>query len=318
MIETATSRSPVCACAIDSVLLIRQSARRMLCAVQEYRGSMVIVPAEAARESPKVYQNVAAKQARRESRAAARIMQEEWSEKERKAWIVKDALWRKEVKTEAFARWIEEERQANDSAYTFPRLEEEDRMVAAELAMDALPEEADVVIPGQSGDPLVIAQALLRNAEMVGTDNMDMVDRDSVDGWIAGKNREGLYLQAARPFIRSADAVVESRTCGEVYRDGIPATARIAYGTCRPNDVGRYQERELVAKLVAFAGHLENARMPGTARRVRETCEDWAGKENDLIRALEADLWMPEKTRGAEDRRLRMERELVERRYSSR
>ena len=96
--------------------------------------------------------------------------------------------------------------------------------------MDALPEEADVVIPGQSGDPLVIAQALLRNAEMVGTDNMDMVDRDSVDGWIAGKNREGLYLQAARPFIRSADAVVESRTCGDVYRDGIPATARIAYG----------------------------------------------------------------------------------------
>ena len=318
MIEAATSRSPVCTCVIDSVLLIRQSARRMLCAVQEYRGSMVIVPAEAARESPKVYQNVAAKQARRESRAAARIAQGEWSEKERKAWVVKDALWRKEVKTEAFARWIEEESQANDSAYTFPRLEEEDRMVAAELAMDALPEEADVVIPGQSGDPLVIAQALLRNAEMVGTDNMDMVDRDSVDGWIAGKNREGLYLQAARPFIRSADAVVESRTCGDVYRDGIPATARIAYGTCRPNDVGRYQGRELVAKLVAFAGHLENARMPGTARRVRETCEDWAGKENELIRALEADLWMPEKTRGAEDRRLRMERELVGRRYSSR
>ena len=34
MIEAATSRSPVCTCAIDSVLLIRQSARRMLCAVQ--------------------------------------------------------------------------------------------------------------------------------------------------------------------------------------------------------------------------------------------------------------------------------------------
>ena len=84
MIEATTIRGPVCACAVDSVLLIRQSARRMLCAVQEYRGSMVIVPAEAARESPKVYQNVAAKQARRESRATARAMQGEWSEKERK------------------------------------------------------------------------------------------------------------------------------------------------------------------------------------------------------------------------------------------
>ena len=71
MIEATASQSPVHACAIDSVLLIRQSARRMLCAVQEYRGSMVIVPAEAARESPKVYQNAAAKQARRESRATA-------------------------------------------------------------------------------------------------------------------------------------------------------------------------------------------------------------------------------------------------------
>ena len=106
----------------------------MLCAVQEYRRSMVIVPAEAARESPKVYQNVAAKQARRESRATARAMQGEWSEKERKAWVMKDALWRKEVKTEAFARWIEEEKLANDSVYTFPRLEEEeDRMVAATI-----------------------------------------------------------------------------------------------------------------------------------------------------------------------------------------
>ena len=74
MIEAATARTPVCPCAIDSVLLIRQSARRMLSAVQEYRGSTVIVPAEAARESPKVYQNVAAKQARRESRATARLM----------------------------------------------------------------------------------------------------------------------------------------------------------------------------------------------------------------------------------------------------
>ena len=314
MSEAATAPTPARPCAIDSVLLIRQSARRMLCAVQEYRGSTVIVPAEAARESPKVYQNVAAKQARRESRAAARVMQGGGSGKERKAWVLEDALRRKEVKIEAFARWIEEEKQANDSVYAFLRLEEEDRMVAAELAMDALPEEADVVIPGQSGDPLVIAQALLRNAEMVGTDNMGMVDRDSVDGWIAGKNRDGRFLQAARPFIRSADALVESRVCGDVYREGIPATARIAYGACRPNDVGRYEGRELAAKLMAFAGHLENARMPGTARRVRETCEDWAGKEGDLIGALEADLWIPEKTRGAEDRRLRMERELVERR----
>ena len=314
MIQATAAQSPVHACAIDSVLLIRQSARRMLCAVQEYCGSMVIVPAEAARESPKVYQNVAAKQARRESRAKARAMRGGWSEKERKAWVMQDALWRKEVKTEAFARWIEEEKQANDSAYTFPRLEEEDRRVAAELAMDALPEEADVVIPGHGGDPLVIAQALLRNAEMVGTDNMDMVDRDSVDGWIAGKTREGRFLQAARPFIRSADAVVASRTCDDVYRDGIPATARIAYGTCRPKDVGHYEGRQLVAKLAAFAGHMENARMPGIARRVRETCEDWAGKEDELIGALEADLWLPEKTRSAEDRRLRIEKELVGRR----
>ena len=154
MIEETTIREPVCACAVDSVLLIRQSARRMLCAVQEYRGSMVIVPAEAARESPKVYQNVAAKQARRESRATARAMQGEWSEKERKAWIMKDALWRKEVKTEAFARWIEEEKLANDSVYTFPRLEEEDRIVAATITHRAgqygraarpMPDEASLI-----------------------------------------------------------------------------------------------------------------------------------------------------------------------------
>ena len=113
---------------------------------------------------------------------------------------------------------------------------------------------------------------------------------------------------------RSADALVESRIGGDVHREGIPATARIAYGTCRPNDVGRYEGRKLAAKLVAFAGHLENARMPGTARLVRETCEDWAGKEGDLIGALEADPWIPEKTRSSEDRRLRMEKELVERR----
>lgn len=107
MSEAAAARTPVHPCAIDSVLLIRQSARRMLCAVQEYRGSTVIIPAEAARESPKVYQNAAAKQARRESRAAARVMQGEWSERERKAWVLEDALRRKEVKIEAFARWIE-------------------------------------------------------------------------------------------------------------------------------------------------------------------------------------------------------------------
>ena len=89
---------------------------------------------------------------------------------------------------------------------------------------------------------------------------------------------------------------------------------RIAYGTCRPNDVGRYEGRQLVAKLAALAGHMENARMPGTARLVREICEDWAGKEDELIRALEADLWLPKKTRRAEDRRLRLEKEPAERR----
>ena len=54
--------------------------------------------------------------------------------------------------------------------------------------------------------------------------------------------------------------------------------------------------------------------MPGTARLVREICEDWAGKEDELIRALEADLWLPKKTRRAEDRRLRLEKEPAERR----
>ena len=46
MIEATAAQRPVHACAIDSVLLTRQSARRMLCA---------------ARENPKIYQNAAAK-----------------------------------------------------------------------------------------------------------------------------------------------------------------------------------------------------------------------------------------------------------------
>ena len=55
--------------AFDTVIMVKQTPRRMLAAVQEVCGGSVLVPDETAREAAKVYVRVAAGQARRETPA---------------------------------------------------------------------------------------------------------------------------------------------------------------------------------------------------------------------------------------------------------
>ena len=53
--------------AFDTVIMVKQTPRRMLAAVQEVCGGRVLIPDETAREAGKVYVRVAAGQARRET-----------------------------------------------------------------------------------------------------------------------------------------------------------------------------------------------------------------------------------------------------------
>ena len=88
---TRAGSSPVnaAACrdvAFDTVIMVKQTPRRMLAAVQEVCGGSVIVPDETAREAAKVYVRVAAGQARRETQwKATEQWGGDWSEEQREA-----------------------------------------------------------------------------------------------------------------------------------------------------------------------------------------------------------------------------------------
>ena len=95
--------------AFDTVIMVKQTPRRMLAAVQEVCGGRVLVPDETAREAAKVYVRVATGQARRETQwMATDRWGADWSGEQRET-VKRHTLERTREKVAGFRRWLDEE-----------------------------------------------------------------------------------------------------------------------------------------------------------------------------------------------------------------
>lgn len=170
--------------ALDTCILIRNTARRMLAGVQEACSSWILLPQETVRECNVPYAAVAGKRIKRRlEREALARWGRDWSDPQVR-WLRTEGRRLTSREARGFKRWVHAEVLRNDSAYTFgPKKTVADVERAEQIAVEALEGE-----PGEQwdkGDPLVIAQAARAGAELVGTDNMRRVRQAKLDTLIA-------------------------------------------------------------------------------------------------------------------------------------
>ena len=288
--------------ALDTCILIRNTARRMLAGVQEACSSWILLLQETVRECNVPYAAVAGKRIKRRlEREALARWGRNWSDPQVR-WLRTEGRRLTSREARGFKRWVYAEVLRNDSAYTLgPKKTEADVERAEQIAVEAL--EGD---PGEQwgkGDPLVIAQAARAGAELVGTDNMRRVHQAKLDTLIAEWKAEGFCPNARIPFVRTADEAVAARLHDEREHVFDRRCTRIAYSVCRPGSVaGRFPEQALNV-LDGFMIHLEADGMPGTAAAIEREKERWFKREARWFDALEAERLDLPRTRAGEDRR---------------
>ena len=148
--------------AFDTVIMVKQTPRRMLAAVQEVCGGRVLIPDETAREAGKVYVRIAASQARRETQwKATEQWGADWSGGQRES-VKRHTLDRTREKVAGFRRWLDEEVGRNDGPYRLAAGSAQADLLAQEIAAEAFLDERD---PGRTparfqGGPCPLASSV--------------------------------------------------------------------------------------------------------------------------------------------------------------
>ena len=293
--------------AFDTVVMVKQTPRRMLAAVQEAGGGSVLVPDETAREAAKVYVRVAAGQARRETQwKAMEQWGADWSEEQRET-VKRHTLECTREKVAGFRRWLEEEVGRNDGPYRRAAGSAQADLLAQEIAAEAFLDD-ETLVDRSAGDPLVLAQALVAGAELVGSDNMVRVRSASLRRWVERAQAAGRFRDADPQFVRTGDEIVAARLYGgdEETLDG--RIAAVAYGVCRPDEARDKDPRARWRILSGFAAHLEAGGMPETAKAIARCQDRWRGRTGKFMESLEHTAPRVQGTRESERRRTAWER----------
>ena len=288
--------------AFDTVIMVKQTPRRMLAAVQEVCGGRVLIPDETAREAGKVYVRVAAGQARRETQwKATEQWGADWSGEQREA-VKRHTLERTREKVAGFRRWLDEEVGRNDGPYRRAAGSAQADLLAQEIAAEAFLDD-ETLVDRTAGDPLVLAQALLAGAEIVGSDNMVRVRSASLRRWMEREQGAGRFKDADPQLVRTGDEIVAARlyTGDEETLDG--RIAAVACGVCRPDEARDASPRARWRILSGFAAHLEAGGMPETAQAISRCQDRWRGRVEQFMDALEDAAPRVQGTRESERRR---------------
>ena len=301
--ELGYATAPV---ALDTCILIRNTARRMLAGVQEACSSWILLPQESIRECNVPYAAVAGKRIRRRLEREALVRWgRDWSDPQVR-WLRTEGRRLTSREARGFKRWVHAEVLRNDSAYTRgPKKTSADVERAEQIAVEAL--EGDPGEQWDKGDPLIIAQAARAGAELAGTDNMRRVRQAKLDTLIAEWKVEGFCPDARIPFVRTADEAVAARLHDEREHVFDRRCTRIAYSVCRPGSLAGRLPEPVLNILDGFMAHLEADGMPVTAAAIEREKERWLKREAQWFDALEAERIDLPRTRAGEGRRRRYE-----------
>jgi len=307
--------------AVDTQILLRNAARRMLFGAAEFARIDVIVPETAALFAKMHYAKVARHYVENtviwddEERATP------WTDTERAAEIAR----RLKCVFDGFAQWIDDEAARNDGMFTIaPRTAQ-----AATTAMEI----ADAGVVNDPGDerweigedPFVLAEALEAGAHWVASDNFRTLDGDAMEQWLDDVQRRGRFPHVPRPFILSAENAVHRMV--ESVRESLApaetlspreATRMLANAVSRPHDTSHGSTERRVQILARMGKDIRRGGLKRTGRALHE----WQLRKTRQIALGKAALveteiaWMDacvgvsdvQHTRAAEDRRRQAER----------
>ena len=313
MSEEARTRPIV----LDTNLFMRHDVRRFLCATQESAGSWVVVPAEAMRETCRRYHVQA-------GRFAKRLVEREIAQRfgptptaqikaqgEAETRDLTKGTWA------AFERWARSEATRNDSPWRLEPEGDAARHLSLDLILSGAFDEEDTGTP--RGDPLVVSQALLSGSRVVATGNMATVDKGKLNAWIVrckAENHTG-YADAPTPFVVTPDEAWQAVLQGNDEMETDWNVTVLCYGVCRPGEGPGWSPEQCLKNLWRFGGQLKGGDMPLAAQAVRRTRERWTPRERDLFGHLEQSVWLPNRTRASESRRIQEEAPAKERALSA-
>lgn len=304
------------AIAIDTQIVMRTNARRMVFGAAEIAGATIIVPETAVFFAKVHYHRVAAGYAATRVRWEAAEQGTELSDEE--------AARRTSARTEracaGCTKWLDTEPTRNDSLVRVAQRTSEAGTTAMELALAGAvndPKDHRWVV---GEDPYVIAEALHAGAHWIASENFETLREGAMEAWLDEVQAQGRFTHVPRPFIVRADTAIRTlmgRAAGaqrdphedradvlalahalsEPKRQSTPLARRVAI-------VGMFGE-DIAAGGITRAGaiirkwHADSAARLGTnPQRVRDEIE-------------ELRQWIPtdrvQRTRDGEDRRLTLE-----------
>ena len=306
--------------AIDTQLMLRNHARRMLLGAAEAAEHEVLLPETAATMASLKYHRVARKYVERSLKWENPTQWRETSEEER-IRLIEERLT---TACNGFAQWLEEEPRRNDAAFRIAPRTRTCMQVAIELARAGVVDDDDDRRWEVGEDPYVLAEALEAGAHWVASGNFETLDDDEMERWLDRAQAQGRYLDVPRPFILKPDQAVrmlleqrEGPGGAEDYDIEQQITA-LALALSEPQSRMEIAERVVVTTRFAYA--VGNAGMRQAGRHIQEWAEEAAdsvseGRGEAVWKQIE---WMRmnlassdvQVTRDAEDRRMKLERGL--------
>ena len=285
--------------ALDTNLVLAVDARRFLCAMQETTGGEIVVTEQVHREACSLSSVFAQKAARKES---VRLLEREpsMSEQDLLEYETRRTL---EIadRTEA---WFEGERARNDAAWRYVPRPPHSRVLQAQLLSTPCLTDAD----NRGADAWVVAEAVLSGATVLAADNLRSIRHGVLNHWLKHQREKGNRLVEGVPdtFVMDPDTAVQERVrrvfggaeAGSPRRFG-RRCLEWALGACVP-DEGREPDR--VSGIVRrFLSNLRAKGLEAVAEASVSVLEDMG--ETGFAKAVSS-VRLPERTRGAEDRRL--------------
>ena len=304
------------AIAIDTQIVMRTNARRMVFGAAEMAGATVIVPETAAFFAKVHYHRVAAGYAATRVRWEAAEQGTELSDEEA-ARLTNE---RTERACAGFTRWLDSEPTRNDSLMRIAPRTSEAGTTAMELALAGAVNDREDRRWVVGEDPYVIAEALHAGAHWLASENFETLREGAMEAWLDEVQAQGRFTHVPRPFILRADTAVRTLMgrAAEAQRDTHEDRADVlalAHALSEPK-----RQSTPLARRVAIMGTFGEDIAAGGITRAGAIIRRWhadsaarLGTNPQRVRDEIEELkrWIPtdrvQRTRDVEDRRLALE-----------
>ena len=304
--------------AIDTQLLMRTHARRMLFGAAELASADIVVPETAAFFAKLHYHKVASRYVEKRVEWDAAVKGEDVDEET----LARRASILLHTTTTGFTQWLDSEPLRNDSLMRTASRTPQATVIAMQLKL------AGVVVDSKDHrwivgeDPYVVAEALEAGAHWLASENFATLREGAMERWLDEMQSKGKYGWVPRPFILKPDDALATLLAQAGLAESATRRKRSAVGLAYALSEPKRAEVPLERRLNIIATFGEDARDGGLheagveidrwyTRQIARLSEE-AGRAHEVTAEMqrlrtEIGATRVQRTRDAEDRRLRLE-----------